>query len=108
MVAAAAWRLLGRVEVRGDSMRPTLIAGDRLLVVRRRAARPGQLVVVADPRRPERLLVKRVSEVAGGRVSVVGDNPDHSTDSRTFGALESVRGRPVYRYHPPGRAGRVG
>lgn len=88
-------------------MSPTLIPGDRLLVVRRRVVRPGDLAVVADPRRPERLLVKRVAEVAGGRVSVVGDNPDRSTDSRTFGPLESVRGQPVYRYHPPGRAGRV-
>lgn len=88
-------------------MWPTLIPGDRLLVVRRRVVRPGDLAVVADPRRPERLLVKRVAEVVGGRVSVVGDNPDRSTDSRTFGPLESVQGRPVYRYHPPGRAGRV-
>jgi nickel-type superoxide dismutase maturation protease len=108
VLAMAAWRLLRRVEVEGDSMWPTLLPGDRLLVVRRRASRPGQLVVVADPRQPSRLLVKRVATAGGGRLTVVGDNPARSTDSRSFGPLEGAHGRPVYRYHPPHRVGRPG
>ena len=47
--AVVAWRLLRRLEVEGDSMRPTLLAGDRRLVVRGGRARAGDLVVVADP-----------------------------------------------------------
>ncbi len=107
LLAAAIWRLLGRVEVRGDSMRPTLIPGDRLLTVRWGRVRPGDLVVLADPRRPQRQLVKRVAARSGGDITVVGDNPHHSTDSRAFGPVARVRGRPVYRYHPASRAGRI-
>ena len=89
-------------------MWPTLLAGDRLLVVRRSRARPGALVVVADPRERSRLLVKRVTAADDGRVTVAGDNPASSTDSRVFGFVDEVHGRPVYRYHPRPRAGRIG
>ncbi len=108
LLAVMAGRLLRRVEVEGDSMRPTLLAGDRLLVVRRRRARPGALVVVADPRLRTRLLVKRVMTAHDGRLTVAGDNPASSTDSRVFGFVHEVHGRPVYRYHPRRRAGRIG
>jgi hypothetical protein len=40
---------IDRVEVAGDSMRPTLLAGDRLLVLRTRRVQPGWVVVVAAP-----------------------------------------------------------
>jgi nickel-type superoxide dismutase maturation protease len=99
-----------RVEVAGDSMRPTLEPGDRLLVWRTRRAAPGTLVVVPDPRRRQRHLVKRVVRVLGdGSVEVRGDNTVASTDSRTFGRLPraELRGRVLYRYHPPGREGRL-
>jgi nickel-type superoxide dismutase maturation protease len=103
-------RRLSTVEVAGDSMRPTLVAGDRLVVVGigRRPLRPGDLVTVPDPRRPERVMVKRVAAVMGGSVVVEGDNPAASTDSRTFGPVpaSSVGGRVVYRYAPEGRRGR--
>jgi nickel-type superoxide dismutase maturation protease len=97
-----------RVTVAGDSMRPTLEAGDRLLVWRTRGLRPGWLVVVPDPRVPDRPLVKRGAAVtADGTVAVRGDNPSASTDSRAFGVVPRARidGRVVYRYHPPARAG---
>ncbi|MGH9155251.1 MAG: nickel-type superoxide dismutase maturation protease [Acidimicrobiales bacterium] len=105
LVVAA--RRLERVEVTGDSMGPALVAGDRLLVVRGSRARPGQVVTVADPRRPERLLVKRVASRSAAGVVVSGDNPAASTDSRQFGPVLRVRGRAVYRYHPRHRAGRL-
>ena len=107
VLAAAASRLLGRMEVEGDSMRPTLLPGDRILILRHGRARAGQLVVVADPRHPARLMVKRVTGVDKGGVSVLGDNPSASTDSRSFGPVQRVRGRPLYRYHPTRRAGPV-
>ncbi len=86
-------------------MWPTLLAGDRLLVVRGLRPRPGRLIVVADPRQPTRLLVKRVAATTAGGVTVLGDNPAASTDSRSFGPVQRVRGRPLYRYHPSERAG---
>lgn len=101
-------RPIRRVEVGGDSMRPTLEPGDRLLVLRGPRPRPGDLVTVPDPRDASRTLVKRVVSVSGGDVEVVGDNPSRSTDSRDFGAVPaaSVGGRVVYRYHPDHRRGR--
>lgn len=88
----------------GATVRP----GDRLVVVRRRP-RPGELVAVHDPRRPERLLVKRVAAVGPHGVDVRGDDPDRSTDSRAFGpvAPEAVVGVVVHRYAPAARAGPV-
>lgn len=107
VVLALAIRLFRRVEVEGDSMRPTLLPGDRLLVLRHGRARSGNLVVVADPRQPSRLMVKRVAGTGHRGWTVVGDNPAASTDSRTFGPLERVEGRPLYRYHPAHRVGRL-
>lgn len=108
-LAVAAAAAHQRLVVHGHSMAPTLAPGDRLLV-RRWPTRlaTGTLVVVADPRPPGRLVVKRVATVHGDAVTVLGDNPAASTDSRAYGALprSAVRGRVVYRYAPPGRAGR--
>ena len=88
-------------------MRPALLAGDRLLVVRPWRLRPGDVAAVADPRQPSRLMVKRVVAVDERGVTVAGDDPAASTDSRHFGPVPRalVRGRAVYRYAPPARAG---
>jgi hypothetical protein len=67
-------------------------------------------VLVADPRSPDRLLVKRVGSVsAEGAIEVVGDARWASTDSRAFGPVDgsAVLGRPFFRYWPPRRLGRV-
>jgi signal peptidase I len=121
--AVALARRLERVEVTGDSMLPTLRQGDRVLMWRTRRVRPGMLVVLPDPRVGGRPLVKRVAAghgatlFAGGKqlragpdeVLLLGDDPEHSTDSRTFGAVRvaALDGRVVYRYAPGARAGRV-
>src|SRR5437868_9109770 len=98
-----------RVAVHGDSMRPVLEPGDRLLVVGVLKARPGDVVAVADPRDGLRVLVKRVAAVDPGGITVLGDDPTASTDSRTFGAVPRalVLGRAVYRYWPEARRGRL-
>jgi phage repressor protein C with HTH and peptisase S24 domain len=87
-------------------MRPTLEPGDRVVCVRARRVDAGDLVAVHDPR-DGRLLVKRVVTV--DPLTVVGDNPGASTDSRVFGALErrDLVGRVVYRYLPEARRGRL-
>ena len=116
-LAAVASRSIRRLEVRGESMAPTLLDGDRLLVLSRplgprRLPAVGQVVAVADPRDSGRILVKRVAAVdpASRTVEVLGDSPEDSTDSRHFGPVPvaSVVGRVVHRYGPPGRAGPVG
>jgi nickel-type superoxide dismutase maturation protease len=90
-------------------MAPSLRPGDRLLVVEGLPVRPGVLVAVEDPRDGARLLVKRVRRVSAGSLEVLGDNESASTDSRVFGPVGrgAIRGRVVYRYFPPDRAGRV-
>jgi nickel-type superoxide dismutase maturation protease len=91
-------------------MEPALREGDWVLVVPpRRAPRPGDVVLVRDPRERSRLLLKRVSEVTAAGVRVVGDRSEHSTDSRTFGAvpLSLVLGRAAFRYAPLRRFGPI-
>ncbi|HUF07080.1 MAG TPA: S26 family signal peptidase [Candidatus Binatia bacterium] len=102
-------RRLDVVEVRGRSMAPTLLRGDRLLVARTGAARVGDVVLAADPRRPGRELIKRVADIGPRGISLRGDNPAASTDARAFGPLspDAVRWRVVWRYWPPRRAGPV-
>lgn len=99
-----------RVVVAGWSMAQTLLPDDRLLVARYRQPRPGDLVAAWDPRQPDRLLVKRVAAVTSRGIDVRGDDPDRSTDSRTFGVIpaKDVVGVVVRRYGPKARAGRIG
>ena len=108
-VSLATWRAVRRVEVVGDSMLPALRPGDRLLVLRPAPARPGAVVAVTDPRLPARTIVKRVAAIGAEGVTVLGDNPPASTDSRTFGPLApaAIRGRAFYRYFPASRRGRL-
>lgn len=103
---AAARRFLDVVEVRGRSMAPTLLPGDRLLVARL-PPRHGDVVIAPDPRQPARELVKRVAAVDAFGVTLRGDNPAASTDARAFGAVapDEVRWRAVLRYWPIERAG---
>jgi type IV secretory pathway protease TraF len=76
--------------------------------------------VVEHPDRTGYEMVKRVAAVPGDRVEgrllgpneywVTGDNPDGSSDSRTFGPVPSdaIRGRVVLRYWPPASMSWVG
>lgn len=82
------WRL---VVVRGNSMAPTLLDGDRLIVRVGRAPAAGDIVVFRArdvvPRSSVPWLVKRVAWVApDGSVTVLGDN-SLSQDSRHFGPV---------------------
>lgn len=90
-------------------MRPLLMPGDRVVVVPapRHRLQPGDLMVVRDPRDPQRRMIKRVTGIDDGRAWVRGDNPVASTDSRAFGwvPLPRLVARPVRRYAPASRAG---
>jgi nickel-type superoxide dismutase maturation protease len=101
-------RPLRLVVVRGPSMAPAVRDGDRLVVWLGRVRHTpsiGRVVLVELPDRP--LSVKRLTAVeADGRVSVEGDNPFASTDSRSLGALPAtaLRGVVLMRVWPrPGR-----
>ena len=104
-------RWLDVVEVRGRSMAPSLVPGDRLVVIRSgRPPRTGDVVLALDPRDAGRELVKRVARVDhAGRVTLRGDNLAFSTDARAFGTLpgSAVRWRVAFRYWPMRRAGRI-
>jgi len=83
---------LARYRVEGESMTPALEPETRVLVNRAvywlRPPKPGDLVLLHDPRERERLLVKRIERPAGDDAWLVsGDNPPASTDSRTFGPV---------------------
>jgi nickel-type superoxide dismutase maturation protease len=107
-VAMLARRWLDVVEVRGRSMAPTLLPGDRLLVARLRP-RLGGVAVAPDPRDPRRELIKRVARVDASGVHLRGDNPAFSTDMRAFGPVprRAVTWRAVLRYWPRPRMGRI-
>jgi signal peptidase I len=105
--------------VSGASMEPTLRDGERVLVdllsYRRRSPRPGEIVLLDGPA-GSGALVKRITHGPNpgpefGRTVflVKGDNASESLDSRAFGPVPSarIRGRVVFRYWPPGRAGRI-
>jgi signal peptidase I len=110
-----AWSWPYRVAVSGHSMEPTLRDGDWLLVdpdaYRYLSPRPGELVVVHDPRAEGRVIVKRVAPTGAGEAGfrVVGDHPAHTGDTEAVGSLlpSAVIGRPWLRYWPLERIGPV-
>jgi nickel-type superoxide dismutase maturation protease len=113
LLLAAAALLVARgrldvVEVRGRSMAPTLLPGDRLLIARL-PARVGDVVLAHDPREPRRELIKRVTAIGPEGVVLRGDNTSASTDARTFGAVpaEAAAWRVIGRYWPADRIGPV-
>ncbi len=120
--AALAWALRSLrptlLEVRGESMRPTLEPGDLVLALRPGRIRRGDVVVVEHLARPGLELVKRVVAGPGGRAPdgrelgpdelwVEGDAPAGSTDSRQLGPVREhdVRARAMLVLWPPRRFG---
>ena len=116
LYAALAFVLARRVTVRGWSMSPALLPGERLLFDRlayvRDRPRKGDIVLVTHPLRMELRMVKRLGGAPGDAVGeralsrdeywVLGDNPDGSTDSREFGPVSrrDLLGRAWIRYWP--------
>lgn len=75
--------------VSGESMSPTLASGELLAIEVSRDRKPekGQIVVVRDPERPGKTLVKRVRSRGDTTFAVGSDAPDQGRDSRHFGSL---------------------
>lgn len=80
---------LRRFKVAEASMEPALFAGQGVLAVASRTAKPGQIRVFRHPRRPHMWLIKRVHEVRDdGSMVMHSDNKlTASADSRTFGSV---------------------
>lgn len=104
---------LGAGLVAGMSMSPTLLPGDAVLLWRGLSdrgprVRPGAVVVARFRTMPDRLVIKRVVNACpdtGGGWWLLGDNPAHSDDSRSYGAADVVA-TVVCRYWPPIRSRR--
>ena len=96
-------------------MAPTLLPGDRALVVSPRRFRVGDVVVVAHPGRPGYEMVKRLVGSPGDAVRdrelgpdefwVEGDFAQASTDSRSFGPVtrEELKAKVLLVYWPAAR-----
>lgn len=107
--------MLKRVVVQGESMAPTIRAGQKrwvsTLAYRRRPPKVGDIVLVQHPHQDLRML-KRVAAVPGSLMNgqtlgpdeyfLVGDNPPQSTDSRHWGTVSRrlIRGRLLGRTTP--------
>jgi type IV secretory pathway protease TraF len=71
-------------------MSPTYLPGERVTALRRwRPIRPGDVVVLRDPRDLSRWILKRCVAKIGSLLDLRGDNAAASTDSREFGLVES-------------------
>lgn len=96
------WPLLLRTVV-GSSMVPALQPGTVVLGWRWfRNVRKGNIVIVSHGGLEK---IKRIKEVSSDGIYIVGDNPEESTDSRSFGHLprNSVQAKiiwPITRTSP--------
>lgn len=85
--------------VEGDSMLPELKNGDIVLVKKIENLQVGDIVVANHPFR-KTFIIKRITEIStGGKLFLKGDNPQESTDSRTFGEIDKkdILGKVVSR-----------
>jgi len=93
-----------RFRVTGNSMLPVLQPGEEVLMIPYNAAncpQVGDIVVAVHPTQPNLPLIKRVTAVLeDGCCFLQGDNPEESTDSRTFGWVdpETIMGRVTCRF----------
>ena len=93
-----------RYRIEGASMAPSFARGDRVVASRANywffVPKPGDVVVVRDPRARDHYLIKRIARVEDGRYTLLGDNADESTDSRVFGDVprELIIGKVLFRY----------
>jgi nickel-type superoxide dismutase maturation protease len=83
-------------------MEPALANDDWWVVRRTTGIGPGDVVLIVHPRRPDAVVVKRVQRREEGGWWVLGDNADHSEDSRQFGPVPeaNIVGRLWFRYRP--------
>ncbi len=100
---------VSRFVIRDASMTPAYRPGERVvvsrLIYRFRSPAAGDVVVLRDPERPDRYLIKRIDAALDDgpgphRFEVRGDNAAESRDSRSFGPVrrDQIVGKVWFRY----------
>ncbi|MGH7203860.1 MAG: signal peptidase I [Candidatus Levyibacteriota bacterium] len=79
-----------KYKILGISMSPTLRDGQIIFLNRLsylfRKPQKGEIIACKDPR-DQKILIKRITKIAGDNYFVEGDNKKYSTDSRVFGMI---------------------
>lgn len=88
----AAWVCQRRIRVRvnGHSMEPTLSHAQYVWVKPTTDVHEGDIVLSRHPIQSNLNIIKRVKEVHPDGLTLIGDNPSQSTDSRSFGRVPRV------------------
>ncbi|MHA2273525.1 MAG: nickel-type superoxide dismutase maturation protease [Candidatus Hodarchaeales archaeon] len=89
-------------KVTGNSMEPTLSAGDYVFLLKSKRLKNNDIVVVRKPG-SDRMIIKRVLNHRKNKIFVIGDNQKASTDSRSFGSIcrQQVLGRVIFALRKP-------
>lgn len=84
-----AWILGRRIRVRiqGASMQPLLMDGDHVLVQQCTHADIGDVVLFRHPYRTDIRIIKRIQDSTEEGAFLIGDNPEETTDSTSFGRV---------------------
>ena len=81
-------------------MLPTLKDGDAVLLDPSAEVEPGDIVLANYPSKQSVKTIKRIGEISSDeKFLLVGDNPDESSDSNSFGAIakSNILGKVVCR-----------
>ena len=73
-------------QVQGDSMAPSLHAGQLVIGRQTRELAPGDVVIVSHDGLEK---IKRIERQQGDLIYLLGDNAGASTDSRSFGWVQA-------------------